>query len=87
MGTRLFPITLDLFATTLIAGPSHPASLLQLLRVGQGRAPVGCDIQVVMIVIKVSIVVVVREIGVIVPGKRTRRSSHGEEGSQEASWK
>lgn len=68
MGTRLFPIALDLLATTLIAGPCHPASLLHVFRVVQGRGP---EIRVIMIGIKMSIVVVERMTRVIVPGKRT----------------
>ena len=36
MGTRLRPIALDLLAPTLVAGSSHPASLLHLLGIGNG---------------------------------------------------
>ena len=87
MGTRLFPIAFDLLATTLIAGSSHPSSLLQLFRVRYGG---GTRIRrkfMVVIVIKMSIVVVVSKTDLTVAGKRTW-TSHGECGvGQEASWK
>lgn len=89
MGTWLFPIALDLLATTLIAGASHPSSLLQVFGIRHGGGTRVWREFMIVIVINLSIVVVVvvSQTDLIVAGKRTL-GSHGEGGvGQEASWK
>lgn len=73
MGTRLLPIAFDLLAPTLVAGSSHPASLLHLLRIGDGGLVRG----IIMIMVEMRIIVFRGKTSNVLTVKRTRWSSHG----------
>lgn len=74
MGTRLFPIALDLLAPTLVAGSSHPASLLHLLGIGDGGLVRGI---IMIMVVEMRIIVFRGKTSKILAVKRTGGSSHG----------
>lgn len=73
MGTRLLPIAFDLLAPTLVAGSSHPASLLHLLGIGDGGLVRG----IIMIMVEMRIIVFRGKTSKVLTVKRTRGSSHG----------
>ena len=74
MGTRLFPIALDLLAPTLVAGSSHPAPLLHLLGIGDGGLVRGI---IMIMVVEMRIIVFRGKTSKILAVKRTGGSSHG----------
>ena len=73
MGTRLLPIALDLLAPTLVAGSSHPASLLHLLGIGDRGFVRG----IIMLMVEMRIIVFRGKTSKILAVKRTGGSSHG----------